>query len=196
MNAGRSAQLPREWEIRVGTLADVADTEVFDSILYIDVIADVRPEFQRAVRHLRRSGFLIVLAPAHQFLFSPFDTSVAHHRRYNTGKPSGLRRGVREARISRLRGPDREFRQSISAAVRDAHAGPDSSLGSHNGAAVPMGGSFARVSCRQVHSWRVAQASIMKAATTVDVGSPSRLAQLAGIAILGCIAPVSIGRSG
>jgi hypothetical protein len=35
---------------------------------------------------------------------------------------------------------------------------------------------------------RVAQASIMKAATTVDVGSPSRLAQRAGIAILGCIA--------
>ena len=55
-----------------------------------------------------------------------------------TGKPSGLRRGVREARISRLRGPDREFRQSISAAVRDADAGLDSSLGSHNGAAVPM----------------------------------------------------------
>jgi hypothetical protein len=51
--------------------ADVADTEVFDSILYIDVlehIADARPEFQRAVRHLRRSGFLIVLAPADQFL--------------------------------------------------------------------------------------------------------------------------------
>jgi len=35
---------------------------------------------------------------------------------------------------------------------------------------------------------RVAQASIMKAATTVDVGSPSRLAQRAGIAILCCIA--------
>jgi hypothetical protein len=49
----------------------------------LEHIADVRPEFQRAVRHLRRSGFLIVLALAHQFLFSPFDTSVGHYRRYN-----------------------------------------------------------------------------------------------------------------
>jgi SAM-dependent methyltransferase len=82
----RGNVVPRQCEIRVGTLADLADTEVFDSILYIDVlehIADDRAEFQRAVRHLAKSGFLIVLAPAHQFLFSPFDTSVGHHRRYN-----------------------------------------------------------------------------------------------------------------
>jgi SAM-dependent methyltransferase len=78
--------VPSQCEIRVGTLADLADTEVFDSILYIDVlehIADDRAEFQRAVRHLGKSGYLIVLAPAHQFLFSPFDSSVGHHRRYN-----------------------------------------------------------------------------------------------------------------
>jgi SAM-dependent methyltransferase len=82
----RDNLVPGQCEIRVGTLADLADTEVFDSILYIDVlehIADDRAEFQRAIRHLGRSGFLIVLAPAHQFLFSPFDRSVGHHRRYN-----------------------------------------------------------------------------------------------------------------
>ena len=77
---------PGQCEIRVGTLADLVDTELFNSILYIDVlehIADDHAEFQRAVRHLAKGGFLIVLAPAHQFLFSPFDKSVGHYRRYN-----------------------------------------------------------------------------------------------------------------
>jgi SAM-dependent methyltransferase len=78
--------VPARCEIRVGTIADLPDTEVFDSILYIDVlehIVDDRAEFQRAVRHLGKGGFLIVLAPAHQSLFSPFDTAVGHHRRYS-----------------------------------------------------------------------------------------------------------------
>lgn len=68
---------------QLGTLADVQDT--FDTILYIDVlehIADDRAEARRAAEHLNPGGCLIVLAPAHPFLFTPFDTAVGHHRRY------------------------------------------------------------------------------------------------------------------
>jgi hypothetical protein len=37
----------------------------------------------RAARLLNPGGCLIVLAPAHQFLYSPFDRSIGHFRRYN-----------------------------------------------------------------------------------------------------------------
>ncbi len=74
----------------------------FDSILYLDVlehIADDRAELARAMTLLGAGGTLIVLTPAHQFLFSPFDAAIGHYRRYaRTGllgvapAPAGLRR--------------------------------------------------------------------------------------------------------
>jgi hypothetical protein len=33
--------------------------------------------------HLADQGKLVVLAPAHQYLFSPFDAAIGHHRRYD-----------------------------------------------------------------------------------------------------------------
>ena len=36
-----------------------------------------------AANHLAPDGNLVVLAPAHQFLFSEFDAAIGHHRRYN-----------------------------------------------------------------------------------------------------------------
>lgn len=80
--------LPEQCEVRVGTLASVPPDEMFDSILYLDVlehIEDDRGEVLHALRHLRPGGHLIVLCPAHQFLFSPFDQSIGHFRRYNKG---------------------------------------------------------------------------------------------------------------
>ncbi|MEB3311724.1 MAG: class I SAM-dependent methyltransferase [Snowella sp.] len=78
--------LPPICEIQQGILAELPDGESFDAILYIDVLehieADQR-EVQRAMTHLKPGGFLIVLAPAHQWLFSPFDRAVGHYRRYN-----------------------------------------------------------------------------------------------------------------
>ena len=32
---------------------------------------------------LRPAGHIVVLSPAHQFLFSKFDSSIGHYRRYN-----------------------------------------------------------------------------------------------------------------
>jgi SAM-dependent methyltransferase len=88
-------ELPSECEVRLGTLADLPDEEKFQTILYIDVlehIEDDQGEVQRAAKHLAPGGHLIVLAPAHNWLFSPFDRAVGHFRRYN--RPSLLKLGV------------------------------------------------------------------------------------------------------
>jgi SAM-dependent methyltransferase len=92
-------QLPAHCQVMVGTLDAVPAQEQFDTILYIDVIEhieDDRGEIIRAARLLSPGGRLIVLAPAHQFLYSPFDRSIGHFRRYNLARlrkltPAGCR---------------------------------------------------------------------------------------------------------
>lgn len=72
-------------ELRCRCVADLVDVERYDTILYIDVlehIADHREELARAARCLRPGGHLVVLAPAHPWLYSAFDSAVGHHRRY------------------------------------------------------------------------------------------------------------------
>lgn len=73
-------------EAITGTLQDIQASRQFDTILYIDVlehIEDDRGELESAASHLRPGGRIIVLAPAHQWLFSPFDAEIGHFRRYN-----------------------------------------------------------------------------------------------------------------
>src|SRR5437763_1457253 len=82
-----AGELPDCCRMRIGTLADLDDRDQFDTILYMDVlehIADDRAELVLAADRLRLGGSLIVLAPAHQWLFTPFDAAIGHHRRYNT----------------------------------------------------------------------------------------------------------------
>ncbi len=91
--------LPAYCRVLAGTLDAVAPQERFDSILYIDVlehIEDDRAEAARAAARLAPGGYLIVLVPAHQFLYSPFDRSIGHFRRYAMADlkrltPSGCR---------------------------------------------------------------------------------------------------------
>lgn len=67
-----------------GTLDAVHDE--FDTIVYIDVlehIEDDRQEMQRAATLLKPGGHLIVISPAHPFLYSAFDSSIGHFRRYS-----------------------------------------------------------------------------------------------------------------
>lgn len=69
-----------------GTLAAIPSDRRFDSILYLDVlehIEDDRTELQLASSMVAPGGRLIILVPAHQALFSPFDTAIGHFRRYN-----------------------------------------------------------------------------------------------------------------
>ncbi len=82
----RAGALPANCEAAALTLEELDEAEKFDSILYIDVlehIEDDRAEVLAAARHLRAGGHLIVLAPAHQFLYTPFDKAIGHFRRYN-----------------------------------------------------------------------------------------------------------------
>jgi SAM-dependent methyltransferase len=68
-----------------GTIDDLSADARFDAILYIDVlehIEDDRGEMARAAARLKPGGALIVLAPAHPFLFTPFDRAIGHFRRY------------------------------------------------------------------------------------------------------------------
>ncbi|MFH1982585.1 MAG: class I SAM-dependent methyltransferase [Pseudomonadota bacterium] len=68
-----------------GTIASLPAGKTFDTIIYIDVlehILDDRQELERASRHLKAGGHLIVLSPAFPALFSDFDKSIGHYRRY------------------------------------------------------------------------------------------------------------------
>lgn len=69
-----------------GTLDAIDESAAFDTVLYMDVLEHIeqdREELAKAMRVLRPGGKIIVLSPAHQFLFSKFDESIGHFRRYS-----------------------------------------------------------------------------------------------------------------
>lgn len=73
-------------EVLCGTLANIPATRKFDTIIYIDVLEHIdadAEELSNAAKHLNTGGHLIVLSPAHQNLFTPFDKAIGHFRRYN-----------------------------------------------------------------------------------------------------------------
>jgi SAM-dependent methyltransferase len=68
-----------------GTIDNLPADTKFDAILYIDVLEHIEDdcgEMARAAARLKPGGALIVLAPAHPFLFTPFDEAIGHFRRY------------------------------------------------------------------------------------------------------------------
>ena len=84
-DASLSKQIVDADEVLTGTLADVPKERCFDSILYIDVlehIEDDRGEMRRSALHLKPGGRIIVLSPAHPFLYTAFDAAIGHFRRY------------------------------------------------------------------------------------------------------------------
>ncbi len=73
-------------EVIVGTLETLEPSRTFDTLLYIDVlehIEDDADEFRRAAERLKPGGSLIILCPAHGWLFSEFDHAIGHYRRYD-----------------------------------------------------------------------------------------------------------------
>jgi hypothetical protein len=49
----------------------------------IEHISQDSVELQKASRLLKSGGHIIILVPAHNYLFSEFDKSIGHFRRYN-----------------------------------------------------------------------------------------------------------------
>lgn len=69
-----------------GTIDSLTKKQLFDTILYFDVLEHIckdREELVKASKHLKTEGHLIILAPAHQWLYTPFDAAIGHYRRYN-----------------------------------------------------------------------------------------------------------------
>ncbi len=84
----RTGQLTR-CEVFVGTLDELPVGNHFDSIIYIDVlehIDDHRREIALAADRLNPGGYLSVLSPAHQWLYTTFDEAVGPCRRYSKGE--------------------------------------------------------------------------------------------------------------
>jgi 2-polyprenyl-3-methyl-5-hydroxy-6-metoxy-1,4-benzoquinol methylase len=73
--------------IRKQTIFELSSSQKFDTIIYIDVlehIEDDKKEMKRACELLQPNGHLIILSPAYNFLFSPFDKAIGHYRRYTS----------------------------------------------------------------------------------------------------------------
>ncbi len=94
----KSAKLPVPPQIQSGTVKDLDKSERFHAILYFDVLEHIEndaEELEAASKHLETGGFLIVISPAHQWLFSDFDREIGHFRRYSRASlqevaPGGL----------------------------------------------------------------------------------------------------------
>jgi 2-polyprenyl-3-methyl-5-hydroxy-6-metoxy-1,4-benzoquinol methylase len=94
-----SRSFPSVLQSHCGTLSDLPVAEEFDTVLYIDVLEHIendRAELLRAMAQLKPGGKIVIVAPAHQFLYTPFDKKIGHYRRYNKAMlraivPAGLR---------------------------------------------------------------------------------------------------------
>jgi 2-polyprenyl-3-methyl-5-hydroxy-6-metoxy-1,4-benzoquinol methylase len=75
----------RNYEFVCGTAGSMSG-QSFDTVIYIDVLEHIehdRDEVLTAAALLKPGGHLVILSPAHQRLFTPFDAGIGHFRRYN-----------------------------------------------------------------------------------------------------------------
>jgi len=98
-----TGDLPQCCEAKCGVLADLPPDEIADTILYIDVLEHIEndeEEMRAATSRLSIGGHLVVLSPAFNLLYSPFDEAIGHFRRY---APRDARRlTVHPLRLERL----------------------------------------------------------------------------------------------
>jgi hypothetical protein len=81
-----AGRLPACCLARGGFVSDLEAADLFDTFIYIDVLEHIEEdgaELGAAAAHLTPGGRLIVLSPAFHFLYSPFDKSIGHYRRYD-----------------------------------------------------------------------------------------------------------------
>jgi SAM-dependent methyltransferase len=73
-------------KVVVGTTESLPQDLRFDALLYIDVLEHIdedKQELKTAANLLNKGGRVIVLSPAHQWLYTAFDQSIGHCRRYD-----------------------------------------------------------------------------------------------------------------
>jgi hypothetical protein len=81
-----TGSLPNYCEIICSTLSDLPLNVRANSIFYIDVLEHIERDTEEvaiAANHLMPGGRLIMLSPAFNWLYSPFDKAIGHHRRYS-----------------------------------------------------------------------------------------------------------------
>ena len=79
------AGLPPCCRLVAGSSSALRPSGAADAVLFIDVLEHIerdRAELTRVLPVLAPGGHLLVLAPAHPFLYTPFDAAIGHHRRY------------------------------------------------------------------------------------------------------------------
>lgn len=85
-------ELPTNCSFQKGIIQDLK--EKFDTIIYIDVLEHIKAdteEIKSASALLNPDGNLIVLTPAFNILYSPFDKQIGHYRRYTKKMLSALK---------------------------------------------------------------------------------------------------------
>ena len=88
-------ELPATCQTRIGVVADLPNEPLADTITYIDVLEHIEQdeaEIDQAAARLRPGGRIVILAPAFNIVFSPFDKAVGHSRRYTRRDEAWLTR--------------------------------------------------------------------------------------------------------
>jgi hypothetical protein len=78
--------IDRKISVITGTLDAINTNKKYDTIIYIDVLEHIKSdeeELKKAEQLLTSNGKIVILSPAHEYLFSEFDQSIGHFRRYN-----------------------------------------------------------------------------------------------------------------
>ena len=87
LNAAVGAMVgPSGISVVIGALRDLPSAANYDCILYVDVLEHIeqdQAEVAAAMQLLRSGGHLIILCPAHNWLYTPFDKAIGHYRRYD-----------------------------------------------------------------------------------------------------------------
>jgi SAM-dependent methyltransferase len=91
-----STELPPDVQFEAvhGTLENLDPSQgLYDTALYLDVLEHIEQdaeELRRCCKFLKPGGHLVVLSPAHQWLYTDFDRGIGHFRRYTRDNLTAL----------------------------------------------------------------------------------------------------------
>ena len=128
------AGLPADWQVRPGTTLSLGPRELFDSVLYVDVLEHIEHDGRssRVPSAICTRRAISWYRPRPPGLFTAFDARIGHFRRYTRQslmvRDRQARRGPRP--VPRRCGNVRVAREPAPPAAGDAHAGSNIGMGS------------------------------------------------------------------